>query len=157
MVQRYLMRALKSTFLFFLLGILVYVVTYLLGRSSHPEVSFMDLIRQSDIKSMVIFFVAFGFVYPMIGYVKQKVNVNHFTDEDKQEVIRMFEGVNFVLDHEEGTKLVFRHRNLAARIMRLGEDWIEVDYSDNPVVVSGLRKDAYRLSRMIQYYVRQSE
>ncbi len=160
MILRYLIRALKFTFLFFLLGLLIFVLTYLFGKGSHSEATFMDLVLQSDVKSMVIFFVAFGLVYPLIGYVKQKVYLNRAFEEDKEEIIRMFSDLNFVLQKEEDKKLYFRHRNTITRIMRLGEDKVEVDYSDNPVVVSGLRKerkDAYRLSRMIQHYVRQVE
>lgn len=157
MLLRYLLRALKSMFLFFLLGTLVYVLTYLLGRGNNPDLSFMDLIRQSDINNMVIFFVAFGFIYPLIGFVKQKVYLNRPFEGDKQEIIRMFADVNFLLEKDENNQLYFRHKNPVARIMRLGEDKITVDYSDNPLVISGLRKDAYRLARMIQYYARKAE
>ncbi len=157
MILRYLIRALKFTFLFFLLGLLIFVLTYLFGKGSHSEATFMDLVLQSDVKNMVIFFVAFGLVYPLIGYVKQKVYFDRSFEGDKQEVIRMFSDLNFVLQKEEGKKLYFRHRSMLTRIMRLGEDKIEVNYSHNPLIVSGLRKDAYRLSRMIQHYVRRVE
>jgi uncharacterized membrane protein YciS (DUF1049 family) len=156
-MQRYLIRALKSTVMFFVLVTLVYVITYFLGKNSHQEVSFMDLVNQSRIMPLVIFLLVFGFVYPLIGYVRQKVYASKPFDEYKQEVIRMFLQVNFVLVTDDDKKLVFRHKNAVSRFMRLYEDTIVVDYADAPILLSGLRRDTYRLARMIQYYIRNME
>jgi hypothetical protein len=106
---------------------------------------------------LVIFLVAFGFVYPMIGYVKQKIYASKPFDEYKQEVIRMFLQINFVLVSDEDKKLVFRHNGALARLMRLYEDTIVVDYSDSPILMIGLRRDTYRLSRMMQHFIRNME
>jgi len=156
-MQRYLIRALKTIVLLFILVALVFAISYYLGRGSHPEIIFMDLIRKSDITSMVIFLVIFGFVYPMIGYVKQKVYASKPFDEYKQEVIRMFLQLNFVLISDEDKKLVFRHKGAVARLLRLYEDTLVLDYSDSPILLIGLRRDTYRLSRMMQHYIRNAE
>jgi hypothetical protein len=37
--------------------------------------------------------------------------------------------------------------------MRLYEDSIELDYSDNPVILSGLRRDVDRLASRVQKLV----
>jgi len=103
---------------------------------------------------MLIFIAAFGFIYPFIGYIKQKIELNRSFAEDKQEVIQLFSAAGFVLEKDENNKLVFRNRSILSRVLRLGEDGVEIDYSDNPIVVSGLRRDAYRLARMVQHYVR---
>ncbi len=157
-IQRYLIRALKSTFLFFLLTVLIFVLTYIFGRSGYSDVTFTDLVMQSDVKQMILFFVIFGFVYPLIGFIKQKVHLNRPFEEDKEDIIRIFADLHFVLEKEEDKKLIFRHTGTMARITRMFEDRVTVDYSDNQLlIISGLRKDTYRLARTIQYFTRKSE
>ncbi|MDR0295569.1 MAG: hypothetical protein LBH91_05195 [Prevotellaceae bacterium] len=156
-MQRYFFRALKTIVLLFILVALVFGLSYYLGRGSHPDITFMDLIRRSNIPMLVIFLVAFGFVYPMIGYVKQKIYASKPFDEYKQEVIRMFLQLNFVLVSDEDKKLVFRHKSAVARLMRLYEDTIVLDYSESPILLIGLRRDTYRLSRMVQHYIHNTE
>jgi hypothetical protein len=154
---RYFIRALKSTFLFFLMVILIHVLIYYMGRDSRAELTFMDFILQSDLRSMAWFLLVFGMVHPMIGYVKQKVHVSKPFEEYKQEVIRMFSEANFVLESDENKKLVFRNKSAFSRLMRLYEDAVEIDYSEATIVLSGLRRDAYRFARMIQYHTRNTE
>jgi hypothetical protein len=153
-MQRYFIRALKSILLFFVMGTLFYALVYFIGKT---ELTFMEFIQQSKITNIVIFFVVFGLAYPLIGYVKQKVYASKPFEEYKQEVIRMFAQVNFELTADENKKMVFRHKNALMRFMRLYEDAIVIDYSDSPVLVLGLRRDADRLSRIIQYYIRNAE
>ena len=157
-MQRYFIRALKSILMFFALGALIFFISYLLGKGSRPDLTFMHLVRQSDTTSIALFFVAFGLVYPLIGFVKQKVYASKPFDEYKQEIIRMFSQVNFVLVSDKGQKMKFQHKNALSRFMRLFyEDAIVVDYANTPILLSGLRRDTYRLARMIQYYIRNTE
>ena len=155
-MQRYFIRALKSILLFFIFGTLVFVLVYYTGTKS-SDVNFMDFVYMSNIKNIIIFFTVFGLVYPMIGYVKQKVYASKSFDEYKEEVVRIFSQVNFVLISDKDKKMVFRPKSELLRLMRWYEDAVVVDYSDAPVLVNGLRRDAYRLSRRIQDYIRNVE
>jgi uncharacterized membrane protein YciS (DUF1049 family) len=152
-MNRYFIRALKSIALFFVLAILVFVISFTLGNSSSNPITFEDLLRGSDLRNLVIFGVVFGLVYPLFGYIKRKIHTNHPLDEEKQEVVRLLADVRFELQSDENKKLIFRHSNPAARFMRLYEDRIEIDYSENPVLLSGLRRDVDRLALRIQQLV----
>jgi uncharacterized membrane protein YciS (DUF1049 family) len=156
-MNRYFIRALKSTILFFILTVLVFVISFGLGNSSGNPITFKDLLRGSDLTSLIIFGAVFGMVYPLFGYVKRKVHTNHPLDEEKQEVIRLFADARFEVSSDEDKKIVFRHRSPLARLMRLYEDGIEVDYSENPVVLSGLRRDVDRLASRVQRLVQKEE
>ncbi|MDR0737510.1 MAG: hypothetical protein LBF39_00380 [Prevotellaceae bacterium] len=149
-MTRYFIRALKSIILFFVLAVLVFVISFVLGNSSDNPIAFKDLLQGSDLFHLAIFGVVFGLVYPLFGYVKRKVYINHSFDEEKQEIIRLFADVRFELLSDEDKKIIFRHKNPVARFMRLYEGSIEVDYSENPVILSGLRRDVDRLARRIQ-------
>jgi hypothetical protein len=109
------------------------------------------------LRSLAIFGVVFGVVYPLFGYVKRKVHTNHPLDEEKLEVIRLFADIRFEVLSDEDKKIVFRHRSPFIRFMRLYEDRIEVDYSENPVVLSGLRRDVDRLASRIQRLLQKEE
>jgi uncharacterized membrane protein YciS (DUF1049 family) len=149
-MTRYFIRALKSIILFFVIATLVFVISFVLGNSSDNPIAFKDLLRGSDLFHPVILGVVFGMVYPLIGYVKRKVYTNHPLDEEKQEVIRLFTDVRYILLSDEDKKMIFQHKNPVVRFMRIYEDRIEVDYSENPVIVSGLRRDVDRLARRVQ-------
>ena len=149
-MTRYFIRALKSIILFFVIATLVFVISFVLGNSSGNPIAFKDLLQGSDLFHLTVFGVVFGLVYPLIGYVKRKVYINHSFDEDKQEVIRLFADVRFTLLSDEDKKMIFQHKNPVVRFMRIYEDRIEVDYSENPVIMSGLRRDVDRLARRVQ-------
>jgi hypothetical protein len=40
------------------------------------------------------------------------------------------------------------------RLMRMYEDTITVNISDNPIIIEGLRKDVYRIARTIEWHIR---
>jgi len=155
-MQRYFLRVLKSIVLFFVMVALIHVLIYFIAEESRFD-TFMEFIGQSDLRSMAILFLVFSMVYPLIGYVKQQVYASKPFDDYKQEVIRMFAQANFVLESDENKKLVFRNKSAFSRLMRLYEDAVEVDYSDSPILLRGLRRDAYRFARMIQYLIRNTE
>jgi hypothetical protein len=128
----------------------MFVAAYLTG-SNKTDISFVEFVQLSNIRNMIIFFVVFGLVYPFFGYLNQKIYLNRPFEEDKQEIIRLFSETNFVLYKDEDKKLIFRHKNPVTRFMRLYEDEIMIDYSENPILMNGLRRDTFRLTRMVQH------
>jgi uncharacterized membrane protein YciS (DUF1049 family) len=155
-MKRYFIRALKSIALFFVLVVLVFVISFVLGNSSDNPISFKELLQGSDLYHLTILGVVFGAVYPLFGYVKRKVHLNHSFDKEKQAVISLFSDARFELLSDEENRITFRHKNPVTRFMRLYEDRIEVDYSENPVMISGLRRDVDRLAHRVQQLVQQA-
>jgi hypothetical protein len=149
----YLRRALKSILMFCIIALLIYVAGFYFGASSNSQTTFKDLLMASNLRMLVIFLLVFGLVHPLFGYIKQRVYVNHPLDDDKQDIIRRFANANFILESDDNKKMVFRHQSPIVRFMRLYEDRIEVDYSANPVIIDGLRRDADRLARAVQEIV----
>jgi hypothetical protein len=135
----------------------MFAISFWLGNSPENPITFKDLLQESNVGLLITFGVVFGVAYPLFGYVKRKVHTKHPLDEEKQEVIRLFADVRFEVSSDEDKKIVFRHRSPFVRFMRLYEDSIEVDYSDNPVVLSGLRRDVDRLASRIQRLVQVDE
>ncbi|MEG2849543.1 MAG: hypothetical protein RR880_04850, partial [Bacteroidales bacterium] len=81
---------------------------------------------------------------------KKKVYVNNFADK-KTEIIELFNNANFIVYSQTPTTITFRLKNKFLRVIRMCEDHVTIDFSDNPILVDGLRKDVLRFSRGIEY------
>jgi hypothetical protein len=69
----------------------------------------------------------------------------------------MVTDMGYVLVSDNDNKLIFKSKRIITRIFRVFEDKIVIDYSDNPLLVTGLRRDIMRISQHIQYHFRRME
>lgn len=154
--MKYFIRSLKYLFYFsFMCGIIL-VLTF--HFSVKPEgLTLLDmLLVDNSIYKMLAFFVAVAAVYPALGFQKKEVYISNFA-EHKKEIIELFENANYVIDSESATSISFRLRNPFLRLLRIYEDYVTIDFSGNPVLMEGLRKDILRFSRGIEYICRNGE
>ncbi len=154
--MKYLIRSVKYLFYFaFMCGIIL-VLTF--HFSVKPEgLTLMDmLLVDNSIYKMLAFFVAVAAVYPALGFQKKPLYVSNLK-EHKKEVVQLFENANYVVADESSDKISFTLRNPLLRLLRLYEDAVTIDFSDNPVMIEGLRKDVLRFSRGIEYICREDE
>ena len=160
--KRYPIRAIKSILQFAIIAFLVFAISFLLGNKQvNPDTglpyTFLQLVQSTNLTMLILFCVGFGFIYPFIGYISQKVSiVRPITEEDKDVIKKLFSDTRYEMISDEDNKMVFRTTNQVARFTRLFEDAIEVDYSSNPIIFSGLRRDTYRLSRAIDWQLRRT-
>ncbi len=154
--MKYFIRSVKYLFYFsFMCGIIL-VLTF--HFSVKPEdLTLMDmLLVDNSLYKMLAFFVAVAAVYPALGFQKKEVYISNFK-ENKKQIVELFENANYVIANESATSISFKLRNPFLRILRLCEDYITIDFSGNPVVMEGLRKDILRFSRGIEYICRSEE
>jgi hypothetical protein len=71
--------------------------------------------------------------------------------------VELFENANYVIAQESATSISFKLRNPFLRVLRLCEDYVIIDFSENPATMEGLRKDVLRFSRGIEYICRKDE
>jgi hypothetical protein len=159
MPKRYPVRALKYVLYFFIIALLVQALVYFLSSEAERQVrSFTDFLQRGDLVKMALFLAAFGVIYPFIGFTAHKVPRSRpFSADDKEAAVKIFTNARFVLAGDDGSTLTFRIANPVARITRVFEDAITVNYADNPLVVEGLRRDAGRLARAIEQHLRQTD
>jgi hypothetical protein len=125
-------------------------LVYFLSDKRDVNVSFLNLIANPV--QVVIFFVLFGIVYPLVSFVKRDVMLVRTFSEERIKILNIFDAMGYELVNETGGVLTFRLKNRFVRIMRLfGEDMIDVEYNAGKVSLSGLRRDIYRLIRHIEY------
>lgn len=147
--MKYFIRSIKyCLFLAFFFSILIVVTFYTSNRME--GLTILDLFPDGGLYKVIGFFVVFSAIYPLLGFAKKEVYVTNIP-EKKREIKELFENANFILEREDATSISFRHRNTFLRLMRMNEDTITVDFSGNPVIIDGLRKDVFRFARGIEY------
>lgn len=154
--MKYFIRSLKYLLYFsFMCGIILVLMFHF---SVKPEgLTLLDmLLVDNSLYKMLAFFVAVAAIYPALGFQKKEVYISNFA-EHKKEIIELFENANYVIDSESATTISFRLRNPLLRLLRIYEDYVTIDFSGNPVLMEGLRKDILRFSRGIEYICRSGE
>ena len=154
--MKYLIRSVKYLVYFTVMCGIILVLTF--HFSVKPEdLTLMDMLMvDGSIYKMLAFFVAVAAIYPALGFQNKPVYVSN-VKEHKKEIIELFENENYVIADETATSITFRLRNPFLRFMRLFEDYVVIDFSENPVMMEGLRKDVLRFSRGIEYICRKDE
>ena len=154
--MKYLIRSVKYLVYFTVMCGIILVLTF--HFSTKPEgLTLMDMLMvEGSIYKMLAFFVAVAAIYPALGFQKKEVYVSNIK-EHRKEIVELFENANYVIAEESATSITFRLRNPFLRLMRLYEDNIVIDFSQNPVIMEGLRKDILRFSRGIEYICRTDE
>lgn len=154
--MKYFIRSVKYLVYFTVMCGIILVLTF--HFSVKPEgLTLMDmLLVDGSIYKMLIFFVAVAAIYPALGFQKKEVYVSNFK-EHKKEIIELFENANYVVASESATTISFKLRNPFLRLLRICEDYVTIDFSGNPILMEGLRKDILRFSRGIEYICRENE
>ena len=116
MPTRYFIRALKSIVYFFIMCLLLLALIYFITPVQDRQVhSFTEFLQRNNLLMMAIFLAAFGLIYPVIGYITQKVPRSRpFSEDDKKKVVGIFANARFELTGDNGSTLTFRPKNPAA-------------------------------------------
>ena len=138
--MKYLIRSVKYFFYFMILCVLFVTIVYYATEHKDGVTLQMLFTEGGSIYKMLAMFAAFAAIYPAVGFQKKEIHVSNFA-ENKKEVIALFANANFILKEENSTKMVFRAKSPLIRIMRMCEDEITIDFSNNPIVMDGLRRE----------------
>ena len=154
--MKYVIRAVKYLVYFTVMCSIILILTF--HFSVKPEgLTLMDmLLVDGSLYKMLAFFVAVAAIYPALGFQNKPLYVSNIKENRKQ-IVELFENANDVIASEDATSVSFKLRNPFLRLMRLYEDYVTIDFSDNPVMIEGLRKDVLRFGRGIEYICREEE
>ena len=158
-VGKYLLRAVKYfIFIFVFFVILICIIFY---TSQHdPGLMPWDMFKGNE-KNLLLFFIVFSFAYPFIGYGKREVVVGKHYEEHKAEIQNMLAEahMNFVREDKdfEGSTMIYHHRNMFIRFMRLFEDTLKIRYINGVLQIDGIRADVVRFSHNIEWIMQKAE
>lgn len=149
--MKYFIRSVKYfIYIVVIFLILVNIIFYTSQRQPGVD-NFMDLFRGGTQWQMLALFIAFSAIYPLLGYYNRKIDTNGNFADKKQDIIKyMTDSGRFLLTDDSNGKLTFRIRSPFVKFMRLYEDAIVIDYTDNPIIISGLRKEVVRHIQKIE-------
>ena len=153
--MKYFIRSVKYLVYFTFMCSIILILTF--HFSVKPEgLTLMDmLLVDGSIYKMLAFFVAVAAVYPALGFQKKELYISNMNDH-KKEIKELFENANYVVASESATSITFKLKNPFLRLMRIFEDSVTLDFTDNPATIEGLRKDVLRFSRGIDYICREN-
>ncbi|MFA6335066.1 MAG: hypothetical protein WCX48_05840 [Bacteroidales bacterium] len=152
--KRYLIRVVKYMIY---LAIVFSLILAIFSITSQQGTSYESFFRPDTQTQLIVFFVAISIVYPLLGFVKKPVYLNKSFAEDKEMIIGVFINSRYIVAAEDATTISFRYGSTFIRAMRMFEDTIVIDFSDNPIILDGQRRDVFRLARAIEYAIRENK
>jgi hypothetical protein len=152
--QKYFRRAIK--YLIYLIIIFLLVIAIFSFISKQPF-SFSALFRPGTGIQIALFLLGISAIYPLIGYTSKKVFLNTSYNDELSTIEDILNRNNFKKECSLDNCTLFRHKNPFLRAMRMFEDHIVINHTDNPIILEGQRKDVYRIARMIEYAIREKE
>lgn len=150
--KKYFTRVAK--YFVYLIIVFTLVIAIFSLTSGQQGFKYTNLFQPGTGWQIALFLVVMSLIYPLFGFAVKKVYLNKSYEQDKEKIKDVFERNRFKLVCEGKEFVQYRHSSPFLRFMRMFEDTITVNFSDNPIKLEGLRKDVYRISRMIEYAVR---
>ena len=151
--QKYFIRVLK--YMVYLAIIFVLIVS-IFSLTSSNGFNYENLFRPGTGIQMIIFFVAMSLIYPLFGFVKKRVYLNKPFSEEREKIVEIFTNSRYKQISETETTITFRHNSPFVRVIPMVEDDVTVNFSDNPIILEGQRKDIYRIARTIEWFTREN-
>ncbi|MCK9627149.1 MAG: hypothetical protein M0R37_00990 [Bacteroidales bacterium] len=151
--KKYLIRVAK--YLVYMAVVFFLIITIFALTSGQKEFNYESLFRAGTGIQLLVFFIVMSFAYPLVSFIKKRAYLNHPFAEEREKVLKVFENSNYIIVAQEATTITFRHKSPVTRLFRMYEDTIIVDFSDNPIILEGMRKDVFRLARSIEYATRE--
>jgi hypothetical protein len=152
--KKYLIRVVK--YLVYMAIVFFLIITIFALTSGQKEFNYESLFRAGTGTQLLIFYFVISFVYPLVSFIKKRAYLNRPFAEEREKVLKVFENSNYIIVAESANTITFRHKSPVTRMFRMYEDTIVVDFTDNPIVLDGMRKDVFRLARSIEYATREA-
>lgn len=143
--MKYFIRAVKYFFYFTLLTTVLITVLVLIGAVEND----INAIFEDGTESLwkiVMFFAAVSAVYPKVGFMSRKVEVNRDWQEIREEALEFFKDRRYELESENPGKITFRIKDTRGKLSKMYEDRVTVTRVLDGYEFEGLRKDVLRLA-----------
>ncbi|MBE6245191.1 MAG: hypothetical protein IJK39_05320 [Bacteroidales bacterium] len=152
---RYIIRSLKCLII---VGIMFTLVVLIMFYTSEHDANLRPWnLFDGNWTKVILFFVAYAGVYPLIGYSKRDVAFGDGFSERRQEIAGVLRDMNFVPEDimkSENPEVLRLHNNSGIiRALRLWEDTLTLTGHDGMITVEGQRKDVVRASMRIENYL----
>jgi len=154
--MQYLRRSIK--YLAYFAGIFALIVALLWVLTLRKQgIAFSEVLQPGSGPKLIIFFVAVAAIYPYLNFRTRKLYFNGDFTQNREMILGVMTEMGYELTEEKDSVLAFRLKSGSARFSRLYEDRIELNVSDNPLLLTGYRRDIDRIMRSLNYKIREAE
>ena len=143
--MKYTIRAIKYFFYFAILTTAIITALILIGAVEND----INAIFEGGAKSLwkiAVFFAAVAAVYPKVGFMTRKVEVNRDWNEIREEALEFFKDRRYELESDTADKITFRIKGVQGRLAKMYEDRVTVTRVFDGYEFEGLRKDVLRIA-----------
>jgi hypothetical protein len=130
---------------------LVLIVMPMITGNESSRLSWNDLQSNSQLQILMVFFLGYSLIYPLIGFTKIRHHLNGSFEQNRDVFEKAFETLNFIKTIDSPDKIVYRRKSKLARFLQWYEDDVVIIPNENPVILSGLRKSVTRIDRIIDH------
>ena len=148
--MKYLIRSVKYFFYFAFLTTVIILALVATGLAE-GDIDTMFRGGASAIWKIAAFFVLVASVYPKVGFITRKIQVERGWDEIRGLTIGYMQERQYELESESRETVTFRHRGALNRLTRMYEDRITLTLQEDGFEMEGLRKDVFRISAGLDY------
>ena len=143
--MKYLVRAIKYFFYFVILTSAIIAALVLIGAVEN-DINAIFEGGYTALWKIAVFFAAVAAVYPKVGFINRKVEVNRNWQEIREEAITFFKERRYEVESESADRITFRIKGIQGRLVKMNEDRITLRRSFDGYEMEGLRKDVLRLA-----------
>lgn len=143
--MKYTIRAIKYFFYFAVLTSLIITALVLIGAVEGN----INAIFEGGVKALwkiALFYAAIAAIYPKVGFMTRKVDVNRDWQEIREEALNFFNERRYELESETADKITFRIKGVQGRLAKMYEDRVTVTRVFDGYEFEGLRKDVLRIA-----------
>lgn len=145
MTMKYIIRAVKYFFYFFILLAIMLGILILAHVTDAHNIETLFKEGYTSLLKIAIMFGCISAIYPIFGFQKKEAIVPGEYREIRTDVIEFMESRGYRLESEQDQNLTFRYRSPVNRLFRMYEDRITMTRRISGFDVEGLRKDVVRI------------
>jgi len=131
--------------------VVVLVIFPMISRGKAPNITLSDLLHNQRFTLFFGLLLAYALVYPLITFTKIKRHLNGTFADNREVFEKAFETFQYIKTEETPDKIVYRRKSKFARFAQWYEDSIVIDLTENPLIISGMRKAVTRIDRIIDH------
>lgn len=151
----YLRRAIKYLLYFVLIFAVIVGLLWALTLRKQG-IGLNEVLQPGSGPKLIIFFVAVAAIYPYLNFRSRKLYFNGDFSENRDMILGVFSDMGYEKTQENDGRLEFRLKSGSARLSRLYEDRIDLDVNDNPLLITGYRRDVDRIMRSLNYKIQEA-
>lgn len=147
--MKYIIRSLKYFVKFSILCALIVTALVMIGAVEGDINTIFDEGIRSVVK-ILVFFVAISAIYPVVGFIKRRLDINKEWDEVRPAIVEYMQERQYEIEKVDDDSITFRIKGFSGKFSKMFEDRITLTKGPEGYTMEGLRKDVIRFAMGIE-------